>query len=141
MKNFTYLIIVFFISLVGILFSGYLSAVKLFTSTCVFKEPCATFLGHPACLFGFGIGVVVFMTAIQGLIKTIPAKIVSKIVIVVSGIGILFAAYFVIPDIENLFSKNPIIYTLLIPICAYGIIFFIITFILSVLYLKNYKEQ
>lgn len=131
----------FFLGLAGLLFSGYLSAVKLFTSACAFNEPCQYFLGYPACWFGFGMFLVIFSFALFGLFKNSSEKIVSIIITTVSALGILFAGHFVIPEIGNLFAGIHKAYTLVLPTCAYGLIFYIIIFVFSVWYLKARQQS
>ncbi len=122
----------FFLGLAGVLFSGYLSATKFFTSTCAFNEPCPYFLGYPACYFGFGMFLIIFIFATLGLLKTISEKVMLIITTVVSGMGILFAGYFTIPEIQKLISGADTNYSLGLPTCSYGLIFFIIIFIFSI---------
>jgi hypothetical protein len=45
----------------GLLFSGYLSAVNLFSGTCAFNETCPYFLGYPACWYGFAMYLIIFL--------------------------------------------------------------------------------
>lgn len=127
----------FFLGLAGVLFSGYLSAIKLFTSTCAFNEPCPYFLGYSSCWFGFGMFMIIFLGAVFGLMKIIPERLMSKIIITMSGLGILFAGYFTVPEIGKLFSEAQSGYTLGLPTCAYGLVFYVIIFILSVRYLRK----
>ncbi|MFH1201139.1 MAG: hypothetical protein V1484_02330 [bacterium] len=141
MKSFNYVKTMFFLGLAGILFSGYLSATKFFTSTCAFNEPCPYFLEYPACYFGFGMFLIIFSSAWLGLLKNISEKVMSRIITVVSGIGILFAGYFTIPEIGKLLSGARTGYSLGLPTCAYGLIFYIIIFILSVWHLTNRQNS
>lgn len=127
----------FFLGLGGLLFSGYLSAIKLFTSTCAFNEPCPYFLGYPACWYGFFMFLVIFSSATLSLFEKISKNNIPKIIATVSFLGILFAGYFTIPEIGRLISGVQDIYTLGIPTCAYGLVFYIIIFILSVRHLKT----
>ena len=131
----------FSLGLAGILFSGYLSAIKFFSATCAFNEPCPYFLGYPACYFGFGMFLIIFASAWLGQLKNVSEKIMSKIIVVVSGVGILFAGYFTIPEIGKLFSGVNAGYSLVLPTCAYGLLFYIIIFILSVYYLTNRQNS
>ena len=55
----------FILSLLGVLFSGYLSGIKFFTSTCAFNESCPIFLGLPACYFGFALFLILFITSLM----------------------------------------------------------------------------
>lgn len=127
----------FFLGLAGVLFSGYLSGVKFFTSTCAFSEPCPYFLGFPACWYGLGMFLIIFISAVFGLLKVILEKAVAKIITAISGLGILFAGYFTIPEIGKMLADTPSAYSLGLPTCAYGLIFYIIIFFLSVSYLRK----
>jgi len=129
--------IVFLLSLAGLLFSGYLSTIKLFTSTCIFNEPCPYFLGYPACFFGFGMFLIIFSSATLGLLKKIPEIITAKIIVVISILGILFAGYFTVPEIGKLISGINNGYTLGLPTCAYGLIFYILLFSISISYINK----
>jgi hypothetical protein len=62
----------------------------------------------------------------------------SKIVTTISSLGIIFAGYFTIPEIWKLLSGEHTGYTLGLPTCAYGLVFYIIIFIFSIRHLKNY---
>lgn len=137
MKKLNYVKTMFILGLAGVLFSGYLSAIKLFTSTCAFNEPCPYFLGYPACFFGFGMFLIIFSAATLGLLKKIAEKDMMRITGTISFLGILFAGYFTIPEISKLFSGVKTIYSLGLPTCAYGLIFYIIIFILSLTYLNK----
>ena len=131
MKTSTYIRTMFFLGLAGLLFSGYLSAIKLLTSTCAFNEPCPYFLGYPACWYGFFMFLVIFSTVTLGLLKKIFEKTMLKIIMIVSLLGILFAGSFTIPEILKLIYGTKIIYTLVLPTCTYGLIFYILIFSLS----------
>lgn len=122
---------IFYLTLAGSLFSGYLSAKKLFTNTCSFNETCPYFLGYPACLFGFGLFFIMLIIAILGLTKTITLRIEKISITIISFLGILFAGQFVIPEINLFINQTKPAYGLLLPTCAYGLIFFIIIFITS----------
>ena len=138
MATSSYFKIMFFLSLAGVLFSGYLSAVKFFTSTCAFNESCPYFLSYPACWFGFGMFLVLFISAIFSLVKPTSRYITKIIFTVVSLLGIIFAGQFVLPEIQGIASSD---YSLGLPTCVYGLVFYIIIFIFSVSYLVNKKEN
>ncbi len=132
MKNSTYLKTMFFLGLAGVLFSGYMSAVKFFTSTCAFNSPCPYFLGHPACFYGFGMFLLIFASAILGLLRIVSRKNMSNVVAVISALGIIFSGYFTIPEIEKFMAHLNTGATLNLPTCAFGFIFYAIIFIISV---------
>lgn len=129
--------IMFSLGLAGLLFSGYLSAIKFFTSTCAFSEPCPYFLGYPACFYGFGMFLIIFSSASLGLFRKIEAGAMTKINGIVSFLGILFAGRFTIPEIQKLISGVKTGYSLGLPTCAYGLVFYILIFSFSVWYLTK----
>lgn len=57
--------IIFWISLAGLLFSGYLSYGEVFKKVCFASElgmgTCTNFIGIPACVFGFFMYLAVFI--------------------------------------------------------------------------------
>lgn len=141
MKQSIYTKTMFFLGLAGLLFSGYLSALKFFTSACAFNEPCPYFLGYPACYFGFGMFLVIFTSATLSLLKIISEKTMVKITTLMSALGILFAGYFTIPEIQKLLSGTNTGYSLGLPTCSYGLIFYIIIFIFSIYcYTRKYEK-
>lgn len=140
MTSLTYRKTVFFLGLAGLLFSGYLSAVKLFTDTCALNEPCPYFLGIPACWYGFGMFLVIFSAAVLSFFKVISIRSLALSNTVVSFLGIIFAGSFTIPEIGNMISGNATRYALGLPSCAYGLIFYTLVFILSLLYLRKGKN-
>lgn len=126
----------FWATLLGVAFSGYLSGIKFFNDTCAFSEPCPTFLGYPACYFGFAMFSTMFLISIVGLIS--PKKFLVWLVSTVSLLGIVFAGYFTIPEIGRLMAGTTN-YSLGLPTCSYGLIFFILIFILSIFGIKGGK--
>jgi hypothetical protein len=68
MKTKTLIVILFFLALAGLLFSGYLSTVKFFSDTCAFNESCPLFLGYPACFYGFAMYLIMFCVTGLGVL-------------------------------------------------------------------------
>lgn len=128
------------LSLAGVLFSGYLSAVKLLTSTCALSEPCPNFLGYPACWFGFGLFATLFIASCVGFVGQELLKNVVQVHVAVSGLGILFAGYFTAPEVSRLLAGGPR-YALGLPTCAYGLLFFVAIFIISIIFLKSNSQN
>mgnify|MGYP001597406690 CR=1 FL=1 len=124
---------VLFLSIAGVLFSGYLSGIKLFTATCAFNESCPIFLGYPACFFGFGMFLVLFVAALFAVLKENSRRTAVKVVASMSALGILFAGYLSMPEIKSLLAGAETGYTLGLPTCVYGLVFYILIFILAVL--------
>jgi len=111
----------FGVGIAGVLFSGYLSAVKLFSNTCAFNESCPFFLGYPACYYGFVLFALIallagFLYFGKGHVKTLLNRLA-----LVSLVGIVFSGYFVIQEIPNYLST-----------CSLGLLFYILVFILSI---------
>lgn len=119
--------IIFFVSLVGLLFSGYLSTVKLFTSACAFNETCPYFLGYPTCFYGFLMFLITFATSVLGISARARKERVVIIHGVVSILGIMFASYFIVHDASPATGN----YALGVPTCVYGFIFYIVIFLFS----------
>jgi len=65
MKN-SALKIIYWLSLLGILFSGYLSYSELFKGVCVLGS-CPFVFSLPACVYGFVMFVVVFVISFIGI--------------------------------------------------------------------------
>ena len=129
--------IIFIFSLIGILFSGYLSFFELFSNTCPLKEGCPYFLGYPACYYGFVLFLILFITSLMLLFKNINNKSM-KIIFYISLLGIIFSAYTSIKEIIYPSCLNGVCnYSLLMPTCVYGLIMYIIIFVSSILALKN----
>lgn len=137
MKAKTYRVALFALALAGVLFSGYLSAEKLFVKRCAFGETCPLFLGYPACFFGFGLFFIMFAANLWALLNPGSVRKVRKANLWVSLIGILFAGQFVIPEIANWIQNGNPHYALFFPTCAYGLVFYAIIFVLSLLKLEE----
>ena len=71
MKKQTSLLTIFWISIAGMLFSGYLSYGELFAKTCYASSlgmgQCTNVVGVPACVFGFVMYLAVFIISSLGL--------------------------------------------------------------------------
>jgi len=110
----------------GLVFSGYLSAVKLFTETCAFNEPCPYFLGYPACWYGFVMYLAMFIIGLVYLCKDTVFPGVRAIRLI-SALGIVFAGNFAVKEIVSSQATG----TLGFSTCIYGLLFYIAIFILS----------
>jgi len=131
MKAKTYRVALAILALMGVLFAGYLSSVKIFERRCAFGESCPLFLGYPACFFGFGLFLIMFAASVWALLNPGSVGKVKKTNLFVSLLGILFAGQFVIPEITNWIQNGNPHYALFFPTCAYGLVFYVIIFILS----------
>lgn len=128
MKTIRYKIILCVLSLAGVAFAGYLSAVKLFSHTCAFKESCPSFLGYSACYYGLAMFATLFFLSFLLMFGVADAKKSLNYITLVSFLGILFAGYFTMIELPVLFAKGFGAYALGLPTCALGLIFYIIIF-------------
>jgi uncharacterized membrane protein len=106
-----------YVSLAGLIFSGYLAGTKLFSGGCAFKEPCPYFFGVPVCYVGFILYTI--LTALSLLQRRSGEN--WNLIAGVSGVGVLYAGYFTFTEIAFGFASN---YALFLPTCAWGLIFF-----------------
>lgn len=130
------IISLFSLATAGLLFSGYLSAIKLFSGTCAFNESCPYFLGFPACWYGFTMYAVMFIVTGTALIRRTDIKKIILTDIFVSFLGILFAGRFVVIE----FIQSRITGTLGFSTCVYGLIFYIAIFIFACVSYKRLKR-
>ncbi len=137
----TYLKWSILLTLGGVLFSGYLSGVRLTSGICAFNEPCPYFLGYPACYFGFVMYVTMLITSIAAFLKKVRGLQAVKIIFAISLLGILFAGYFVAQELLSSFTRGIfVLYGLGLPTCAYGLVFFVIIFSISLNTLLSQKK-
>ncbi len=111
------------LSLLGLLFSGYLSFFRLATGECALSEPCPIFMGYPACWYGFGLFALLFAAALAAKFSPALAPAARRATIFVSAIGVVFAGQYVVPD-TRAWIEGGARYDLVLPSCAYGLIFF-----------------
>ena len=121
------IIVLFVLSSAGLLFSGYLSAIKLLSGNCAFNESCPYFLGYPACWYGFAMYAVMFVATAAALARREKAKKAVATDIIVSFVGILFAGSFVIQEIMQSATAGVLGFST----CVYGLIFYAAIFIVS----------
>jgi hypothetical protein len=121
----------------GLLFSGYLSGVKLFTNTCAFNEGCPYFLGYPACYFGFVMYLTMTVFIILARRGVWGEGTMLRSVLVVSTLGILFAGYYTVGELPKLADEGLGAYLLGLPTCAYGLIVYLAIFTVTLLGLRE----
>jgi len=132
MKVDKYVKIAAILTLAGVLFSGYLSGVKLFSGTCAFNESCPTFLGYPACYFGFIMFSTMFIGTVTALIKKVQEKWPMKLNLGISLLGIIFAGSFAVQEIAVWFQPGQFrLYGLGLSTCVYGLVFYVIIFVFT----------
>jgi hypothetical protein len=127
-------------TLAGVLFSGYMSAIKLFSKTCAFGETCPLFMGFPACYVGFLLFLTLFIISLSLLIKKHKDKILTNSIFFVSLIGFLFAFYYSAGEIPALIQNGFGFYKFGLPTCMMGLLFFTLIFILSIVFKKEIKH-
>jgi hypothetical protein len=136
-----YLKTAFILAIAGVLFSGYLSGTKMFSGECAFNEPCPYFLGYPACYFGFIMFAAMFLISLMGVLGKKKAAVVAMKNMWISVAGALFAGYFVVGEIILWLKGDLGDYTLVLPTCIYGLVFYIIILVLSGMHYKASRGQ
>ncbi|OGZ05086.1 MAG: hypothetical protein A2942_02460 [Candidatus Lloydbacteria bacterium RIFCSPLOWO2_01_FULL_50_20] len=124
-------------SFAGLLFSGYLSAVKLFSSTCAFNESCPYFLGFPACYYGFGLYVALSVLSVAAIKERIEIKHALLWIAYTAFLGVVFAGYFTALEVIAFFGKGLATYGLSVPTCFLGLVFFMLIGAIAVLGLAH----
>lgn len=126
--------IIYTLTLLGTLFSGFLSAVKFFTDTCALGEACPLFLGKPACYFGFGLFLILFILSNILVFRKTDQEKTSLAILIVSIIGTLFSGRFVVNEFIQ-WSKTGFEWSALgLPTCAYGLIFYLLVLVFVLRY-------
>lgn len=108
----------------GVVFSGYLSAVKLFSGSCAFGESCPYFLGYPACWYGFAMYLAMFIAALAAATGNAAPPTAFKAAVWVSIAGIIFSGSFVVTE-------------LVLSTCAYGLAFYVAILVVALLARKG----
>jgi len=67
MKKQTALKTIFWVSLAGMLFSGYLSYTEIFQQSCILGMCSTKIATIPSCVYGFVVYLAVFIISILGL--------------------------------------------------------------------------
>lgn len=114
------------IAIIGVLFSSYLSFGTIITGACPLNGECPFFLGYPACNYGLVMFCIILITALFTFKQGQNIKNLIKYIVFVSFIGILFSGYFSMIEI-----LNPRSFALFLPTCVYGLIMYLLIFILS----------
>ena len=138
MKNFK---IFFMITTVaGVLFSGYMSSVKLFSNVCAFGETCPYIFGMPACYIGFVLFLSLLITSKLLVFTKIQSRKISKALLIISAAGVLYSLYFAVPELPLISENGFKAYMLGLPTCVLGSLFFIVIFIGSIIFYKKSKS-
>ena len=107
-------------------FSGYLSFTRLHSGVCAFEEPCPMFLGTPACFTGLALFAVAFIASLSALAMKLESSGPAIVNLVVGAAGAVFAGRMAMLDFAG--HQH---YKLGLPTCAYGFVFFLALFVLS----------
>jgi hypothetical protein len=127
----TYLRITLGLALGGTAFSGYLSAVRLLTGSCAFNESCPFFLGYPACWYGFAMFASMFTTGLFAYYGNLRGESAARIIGAISLLGTVFAGHFVWIEISSWLASGNSGYSLVLPTCVYGLVFYMAILFLS----------
>jgi hypothetical protein len=121
----THLKIATLLGAAGTLFSGYLSLVHALSNRCAFNELCSTFLGYPACYFGFGLFAAILVTSAGAWLAGTQARWPAALDVLLGLGGSLFAAYFFDSELGRWSAEGFEASALGLPTCAYGLAFFV----------------
>ncbi len=135
--------ITFILAAAGMLFASYMSMVKFLSDTCAFDSPCPYFLGFPACYFGLAMFTAIVLFLILDNWRIVQARTADIVVLSISFLGILFSGYFTLQQLPLLFQKGLGAYALVLPACAWGLLFYVAIFIVAlIVFLRNnmYRE-
>ncbi len=125
------------LSLAGSLFSGYLSFYKLLVASCAFNEPCPYFLGYPACWYGFAMFATLLALALFAWFGKLTTTVAAKATTAVALLGVLFAGRFTLIEVLSWLSGNAPRYSLGLPTCAYGLVFYVAVCVVSIAELRR----
>ena len=78
-----------------------------------------------------------FITSISGFFDVNRGKNLVRFILGVSSLGIIFAGSFVWQEILRWINFGNPNYTLILPTCAYGLIFYVLIFVLAVRQVKR----
>lgn len=123
------------LAIAGVLFSGYLSAVKFFSQTCAIDTGCSYFLGYPTCYYGFVFFVLILLAALANKFCSWGGKTMATARLhalrTFAGIGIIFSLYFSAIEIWRMISERMVYGVLIMPTCFYGLIVYVWVFVLA----------
>jgi uncharacterized membrane protein len=128
------------LSIGGLIFSGYLSAIKFFTETCAFGETCPYFLGYPACYYGFAMYLIITFFGGLHVAHLYDGKKANQIVLSIACLGILFSGYFTFREFSSLFTKGLSAYVLGLPTCALGLVFYVAIAVTALRLKKDFSD-
>jgi NADH:ubiquinone oxidoreductase subunit 6 (subunit J) len=127
MRTTEYLRLSVILTAAGVMFSGYLSAVRATIGVCAFGESCPFFLGHPACYTGFALFLTLFAISTAGLLAKSDLARPVLANVAVSAVGVAFAGAMVGLELAAVRTH----YNLGLSTCAYGLVFFVAALLTS----------
>jgi len=107
----------------GLVFSGYLSFEKLFAGSCAFDSTCPTFIGYPACYFGFAMFFVLAALSFALVASETGKLMIARFIAWISTAGALFALYFSLYEIPVFLSGGSVMR--MPPSCVIGLFFYL----------------
>ena len=125
----------------GLVFSGYLTLVKLVSGTCAFNETCPPVFELPVCWYGFAFYVALLVLAIRTLLGRIDLAKGLLYISAVSFVGILFAGYLTLKAFSQFLLQSSGTHSLGVPTCFLGLICFMLTFVTAVLSWNHHREH
>ena len=135
--NKNYLTTIIVLSIMGVLFAGYLTVTKAFTGTCPVTEGCPFLFGWPVCVYGLIIfGTILTLSLILlNNIKSHKSKNAKESnlkdwITGISAFGILFSAYYIYVEYFQI-CRGHCTFSLGVPTCVYGFVMYTIIFMLS----------
>lgn len=119
---------------IGVLFSAYLSVPMLLNGTCPVWEGCHSVFGLPACTLSLVLFFAILLEAVL-LSQATDKKIRERcrmILLALTGMGMMLLGYVALTEIlYPICLETPCAYTLLAPLCVYGLLFNALIFYLA----------
>ncbi len=127
----SYLLSTSLLALAGFLFSGYMSVVRLIKKKCAFNDTCPFIIGVPACWYGFVLFAILLGTDALALAGWISEAAAATVLLWTSSLGVLLSGCLTVPEMFRWFVSRTR-YGLVLPSCAYGLVFYAAIFLLSI---------
>ena len=131
MDNKSILRIALIFSILGVLFSGYLTFTKFVLGVCPLRESCPYLWNYPVCVYGL-IMFTALMLASIALLKEHKDKIAQRVLLYTSILGIWFSGYYTYQELFVIKCFGGCVYSLGIPTCVYGLVMYSVIFICAI---------
>lgn len=145
MMNRSYRLLLFVLGFaaLGVLLSGYLSYRNYFSAGCS-QGPLSRIVtcggpkavkifGQPTCLYGLGMFLAVFVTALVGLMKQ-PTRGLALTLVLLGIAGTAFSSFLSVYEIWFLNINLSAL-----PACIYGLAFYLSILFSSIVFFRQYK--